>query len=384
MTIFIRFLVLLAALVLTMTGCSERAPSNPEEDPESQTVTVARINDWDHPSTRQLPGIVSPGTRAILSTRIAGTLLSVTRDPGDEIATGELLATIDARAIKAAIAAAHKRITAAEAAVQQAKLDNERLQRLYEEDLIARVRTERARVSVSEMEAQLQAAQAELKVQQTSLSYARLTAPFDGVVSETLADSGSFIGPGQPLLVLEQREELRIDVPVSSEQASALVSGQQLSVITGPGEELLEARLVSVIPALTDGGTGQSLRLVISSKTADLAPGQVVSVVVPVADPRQQQLSAARVGLPQEALIRRGQLTGVLVVKSLGKKASGKSAVINLRWVKTTTSPISPDGLIPVVQGLEPGDQVVLNPSADLQDGQSVTIDNSGAVYGEG
>ncbi|NMT62990.1 efflux RND transporter periplasmic adaptor subunit [Marinobacter orientalis] len=383
MTANIRCQLLFSAFFLAVTGCSDPPPSNTTEAVGKVPVTVAEISEWKYPLTRQLPGVVRPGKRAILSTRIAGTLTSVTREPGDEVTTGELLATIDARDIEAAIAAAEEKIIAAEAAVRQARLDSDRLERLYQEDLIARVRTERARVRLEELEAQRQAAKSELEAQQTNLSYTRLTSPFDGVVAETLVDSGSFVGPGQPLIVLEDRQQLRIDVPVSSNQADSLVQGQTLSVVAGPGNGTYEARLVSIIPALDDKGTGQRLRLAIDTETAALAPGQVVSVVVPVADAKRRNRDTTWVALPQDALIRRGQLTGVLVVRSPGEQVSAEPAVVNLRWIKTATMPAIASDLIPVTQGLEVGDRVVLDPSADLQDGQPVIIENAGTVDGK-
>ncbi|PXX92482.1 hypothetical protein DIT71_04610 [Marinobacter vulgaris] len=377
-----RLALVFSTLFLALAGCSDPTPSKTSEKAEPVAVTVAAITEWDYPSTRQLPGIVRPGKRAILSTRVAGTLISVTRTPGDEVATGELLATIDARNIKAAITAAREKIAAAEAAVAQARLDSDRLQRLYQEDLIARVRTERARVKLKELEAQLQAAQSELKAQRTNLSYTRLTSPFDGLVVETLVDSGSFVGPGQPLLVLEERQSMRIDVPVSGDQAASLVQGQTLSVIAGPEDDLYQAQLVSVIPALNDTGTGQRLRLAIDTETPNLSPGQVVSVVVPVAEAKVR--NPGSVALPREALIRRGQLTGALVVREPDEASSGDSAVVTLRWIKTSATPASATDLIPVTQGLEVGDRVVLNPSPDLQDGQSVIVETTGADHGKG
>jgi len=383
MTVFARFLAPFTVFLLALTACSGESSSPGVEQSEKPLVTIAEVSEWDYPSTRQLPGIVRPGKRAVLSTRMAGTLISVTREPGERVVTGELLATIDAREIEAAIAAAEEKVLAAESAVRQARLDSERLQRLYQEDLIARVRTERARVKLSELKAQQQAAQSELEAQRANLSYSRLTAPFDGVVSETLVDSGSFVGPGQPLLVLEERQQMRIDVPVSRDQANSLVPGQSLSLLAGPDKEMLEARLVSVIPALTDTGTGQRLRLALDAKTATLAPGEVVSVVVPIADSKRQNRENIWVGLPEEALIRRGQLTGVLVVKARAEEMSDGLAVINLRWVKTATTQADAINLIPVTQGLEVGERVVLNPSPDLQDGQLVMITNTGAANGE-
>jgi len=383
MTVFARFLAPFTVFLLALTGCSAESSSPDDEQSEKPVVAIAEVREWDYPSTRQLPGIVRPGKRAVLSTRIAGTLISVTRKPGERVVTGELLATIDAREIQAAIAAAEEKVLAAESAVRQARLDSERLQRLYQEDLIARVRTERARVKLSELEARQQAAQSELKAQRANLSYSRLTAPFDGVISETLADSGSFVGPGQPLLVLEERQQMRIDVPISRDQANSLAPGQSLSLIAGPDKEMIEARLVSVIPALTDAGTGQRLRLALDAETATLAPGEVVSVVVPVADSKRQNRENRWVGLPEEALIRRGQLTGALVVKARAEQMSDELAVINLRWIKTATTQAGAINLIPVAQGLEVGERVVLNPSPDLQDGQLVMIGNTGAANGE-
>ncbi len=354
-----------------LAGCSDQAPETTTNSDETATVEVAETVAWTHPTTRQLPGVVSPGERALLSTRVAGTLTSVPAAPGDAVAKGELLATVDAREVEAAIAAARENVTAAEAAVAQARLNSQRLHRLYDEDLIARVRTEQADVKLSELKAQRQAAQSELKAQRANLDYTRITAPFAGHVSETLMDAGSFVGPGQPIVALEQRHRLNIDVPVSREQADILTAGQRLAVLMG-GERIAEARLVSVIPALSDQGTGQRLRLSVETPPARLVPGHVVSVTVPIPPPKRQQEHTTRVGVPQEALIRRGQLTGVLVVE-----ASTDTPTLQLRWIKTATPPAGADNLIPVTQGLAVGERVVLNPVPSLRDGQAVSLQST-------
>jgi RND family efflux transporter MFP subunit len=350
-----------------------------ETSAEKPQVTVAQTQQWHYPASEELPGIVRPGKRAIISTRIAGTLLSVEVDPGDQVKTGDLLASVDSREIHAAIAAARANITAAESAAEQARRDSQRLKRLYEEDLIARVRAERAEVKRQELEAQLQAARSELEARKANLSYARLTAPFAGRVSETLADAGSFVGPGQALLVLEDHEQWRVDVPVSNRLAAGLKPGQQIQVIPRPGRESIPAHLTGVIPALGDVKTGQRLRLSVTSDNEPLAPGQVVSVLVPTPVDQRQKQKGGWVGLPKAALIRRGQLTGVLTVEQRRESP----AVINLRWIKTATSSDLVTALIPVTQGLSVGEYVVLNPTAELQDGQSVRVRLAGPDDGK-
>ncbi len=378
MNLFSRSLILLAA-ALALASYSSAASGSMDAASERLEVMAAQIRGWQYPTSQELPGIVSPGKRAILSTRIAGTLLSVEVDPGDMVQVGDLLATVDAREVHAAIAAAHANIAAAESAVQQARLDSQRLQRLYDEDLIARVRVERAEVNLLQLEAQLQTARSELEVRKANLSYARLTAPFSGYVSETLVDAGSFVGPGQALLVLESREQWHVDVPVSNRLAAGLTPGQKIPVITSPGRAAVPAYLTGVIPSLETGGTGQRLRLALTSDSEPLAPGQVVSVLISSPDDQGQKQNDGWVGLPEAALIRRGQLTGVLIVEQRGDLP----AVINLRWIKTATPPADVADLVPVTQGLSVGEHVVLNPAAELQDGQSVTVKFAGPGDGQ-
>jgi len=367
-------------IAMVLAGCSgESEPPAREEARTRPVVTVAEIERWQGQDSVELPGVVRPGKRAVISTRVAGTLLTVNADPGDSAKAGDLLATVDARQITAAISAARAKTDASISALKQAELDTERLRQLYNEDLIARVRLERSEVRLQELEAQRQAARSELAAQKANLSYTRLTAPFDGQVAEVPVDTGSFVGPGQPLIVLEDRQQLRIDVPVSRQIADSLAPGQTISVVVGDDKPLLEAQLQGVIPALEEPGTGQRLRLTLAGHNDALSPGHVVSVLVP--SPGEQGQSAERswLALPRAALIRRGQLTGTLVVK----QADTSNPEVHLTWVKVTTTPAMNNGAVPVTQGLKAGDQVVLAPSPDLKDGQQVTLKSHSETNGD-
>lgn len=370
----ILFLTFMLAALPLLTACFSDAPSSKETESDTPNVKVADLKGWQGEVSQKLPGVVRPGKRAALSTRFAGTLLTVEVEPGDRVASGDLLASVDAREVTAAIAATRSKINATQASVEQARLESQRLERLYAEDLIARVRMERAKVKYEELQAQLQAAEAELETQQANLSYTRLTAPFNGRVTETPVDAGSFVGPGQPLVIMESRGQLRVDVPVSSQVASRLRSGEPLSVIIGPEGKRLPAILTSVVPALGEEATGQRLRLRLEAADDSLSPGQVVSVLVP--DRVQSAQTSEWVGLPRAALLRRGQLTGTLVVEQ-----NSSSSVVRLEWIKLANPPANDSELIPVTQGLAVGDKVVLNPSAKLEDGQTVTVKPSGSQH---
>ncbi|WP_372994335.1 efflux RND transporter periplasmic adaptor subunit [Marinobacter sp.] len=364
---------------LAMAGCTDDRPEPSENNTtEKPEVTVTEVQLWQSETNRALPGVMRPGKRAVISTRMTGTLKTVEVEPGDQVTTGQPLATVDSREVESAIDAAKSNVQAAGAALEQAKQEHERLQRLYEEDLIARVRMERAGVRIRELKAQLHKAKAELQNQQTTLDYTRLSAPFNGMVAETLIDPGSFVGPGQALMVLEARDRLRVDVPVSSQVAASLTPGQVVSVVAAKEGRTLPAHLISIIPALDGQATGQRLRLQLEPGASELAPGQVVTVLIPTTDSRSSIRTQDWVALPENALIRRGQLTGTLVLEQ-----NGEEAVVHLKWIKTANPPENQSDMIPVTEGLSPGELVVLAPSSDLRDGQKVSVKLAGADNGQ-
>ncbi len=354
-------------LFIFLAGCSESRDQEAAHVPGQEElvhVNVAKIQPWQQGSSRRFPGLVSPGRRAVLSTRVNGTIKAIEVEAGDHVRAGMVLAHIESRDIESAIAAAKEQLNAAEAAAAQAARDVSRLERLYSEDLIARNRLEQAGVKHQELEARVEKIRAELQVQQINRSYAHISAPFSGIVSEVVMDEGSFTGPGQPIVILEDHSTLQIDVPVPSKIADRRTSPETISVIDPLTNESLPARYVAVIPAINGEAVGQVLRLSLEHPPETILPGQVITVVLNTADDK------ALLALPEEALIRRGQLTGVLVLEHKQKKA-----FVSLRWIRTVVGERGESGLIPVSQGLEAGEFVVLNPSPDLRDGQQVLSD---------
>lgn len=360
---WIRFNVAAGSLLI-LAGCS--GSGDREATPDSGRdaavqVTVSEIQPWQQGSTRQLPGVVRPGRRAVLSTRVSGTIHSIGIEAGDHVVAGDELARVESRDVAAVVAAAESQVKAAEAAHDQAVRDVERLQRLAGEDLIARNRLEHARVKQREAGAMAEKARAELRVQRINRRYANISAPFDGIVSEILLDEGTFTGPGQPVLILEDRSSLRIDVPVSSRDADFLASSERLSIVSPLLSDPLSARYVATVPAFESAGAGQRVRLSLENPPAALLPGQVVDVLLPM--PAGEDW----VALPRAALIRRGQLTGAMVIE---QKQS--ESVVRLRWIRTADGAPGDESTIPVSQGLSVGEHVVLHPSIKLRDGQPV------------
>ncbi|MFO7831115.1 MAG: efflux RND transporter periplasmic adaptor subunit [Desulfuromonadaceae bacterium] len=350
-----------------------------EEIPEVET---AEVKLWRPDIQQRFSGVVRPHKRALLSTRMSGTLTHMHVAAGDEVEAGELLAQVDSRDIVAALDAAQAQKKAAQNAHAKAQLDVQRLERLYTEDLIARNRLELARVERDSRKAALEQARTQVRLQQTNLEYARVSAPFAGVVSEVPVDQGSFVGPGTTLVVLEDRSAFRIDAPISAQAANSLRQGTPRFLIkTQSMHQSRIAKYQDIIPSMEKGGVGQILRLQVEADD-DIRPGEVVEVILkspqahkPSGDTTSNSPTTA---IPRSALIRQGQLTSVMIVEADQKESTHYKA--HKRWIVTASSNTqthpadTSEPKVKVIQGLNPAELVVINPSATLSDGKSVRL----------
>jgi RND family efflux transporter MFP subunit len=354
--------------ILLLAGCFESRDHKGTSDPgtkEPVSVNVVEIKPWQKPFSRHFPGVVSPGRRAVLSTRTNGTIKSIKVQAGDHVSAGAVLVHIESRDLKAAIAGAKAQLKAAKASAAKALRDVNRLKRLYEEDLIARNRLELARVKQQKSAANVEKIRAGLQVKQVNRTYADITAPFTGIVSEVIMDEGSFIVPGRPVLILEDRTTLQIDVPVPSKTADQITPQDIVSVLDPSMSTPLQASYVAILPVMENSSAGQVLRLSLKNPPKTIQPGQVVTVLL------NETGQKGLVALPGAALIRRGQLTGVLVVEQKQNKD-----FVSLRWIRLAPQKSSDENsFVAVSQGLDAGEFVVLNPSSDLRNGQQIQTD---------
>ena len=203
--------------------------------------------------------LIEPLQSANISAQVTGVILSVHKDEGDVVSTGDLLAALDDRQVRdnIAIIEAQMEQARAEEAVNIATLESfhnssqywavesKRDESLAEKETIPRstaqataekyneargreLSTEKKILSIQKQVLALQRKVDELK---TTLAYYLLKSPFDGVVSAKLVDEGDLALPGKILFTVEDRSALKLsfdlpqtDLPAFKEGLSALFS----------------------------------------------------------------------------------------------------------------------------------------------------------------
>jgi RND family efflux transporter MFP subunit len=238
--------------------------------------------------------------------------------------------------------------------VDQAKavLDQARRDFARQEKLIATNATTRQEFDAAQ--ARVQVGEATVTEAETMMSYARVTAPFDGVVTRKLADVGDLAMPGKSLLEVEAPTDLRFEADLPEALLGNVKLGAKMKVKVASVSEPLDA-VVSEIAPVADA-VSRTFQVKLDLPAADgLRTGQFGRVSVPVAE-------VMLLLVPQSAVIKRGQMELVFVVRD------SKAA---LRLVKTGKAL---NGNIEILSGLEEGELVVTSDPAAIADGQPVTL----------
>jgi membrane fusion protein, multidrug efflux system len=305
-----------------------------------RAVKVVVAEKVARPVTEEVVGSVRTRLRAVIEAKVSGRIASMPVVLGQQVREGDLLAEIDAREIQA-------RLEQAEAQNEQASKDLERMRVLARKEVASRQDLDAA-------EAKASVAEAALREARTMLGYARVTAPFDGVVSRRLAEVGDLAAPGRPLLEVEDRGELRFEADVPEALIGMVAGGDEIEVgIPAAGETFL-GKVVEVSPTADAASRTFLVKLDLPSSPA-LRAGQFGRAAVPVGE-------AESIRVPTDALVRRGQMEIVFV------EEGGKAVLRLVRIGKEF-----PDG-VEVLAGLSEGDRVVVGGVGGLVDGQELEV----------
>lgn len=330
---------MLSVMVLTITalvacGGGEPVPVDAPADPVSVVVTEA----WSDAARTQHSARVEAARAADVATRASGTILSVTVDVGDPVRAGQILATLDAEDVEARIAAAMARVELAERM-------HGRLTRLAADGAASQQELDEAAAS-------MQGAQAQLAEARAQAAYVRVAAPFDGVVVARMADAGDLAVPGRPVLRLAAGGDIKVVADLPSALAGTLADGTVVHIRAADGR-VIQGVLTRVVPSLNAATRRFRVEASPSDPSAFRA-GQVVRLELAGAGEGTRWVAA-------DALVRRGQLTGVFAVED---------GTLRLRWVRVGRT----EGeAVELLAGPAGPLTVVRRPADGLRDGQPVS-----------
>jgi RND family efflux transporter MFP subunit len=316
--VIIVIVLLIAAGVRLVKMKKADIASTPRPAPRLTTVETTRAIQGTFPISTTRLGRIAAKRQTTLAARITSHILTVAVREGAMVKKGEILIQLDDRREKDRVAATRADLAAAKTQLTTQEAIFVRDQKLFAAQAISQETLDKSRASRDAARARATALKKSLDTAVTDLSYTRITAPADGVVTARLADPGDLATPGKALLKLEEQ------------QAGYYI---QVNIPQADFARIKEGAPASIRPAGTD------TRPPITARVSRIHPAVTVGTLATV------EIDVARqpFGLPTGATVRVSLVEGI----ASGWKVPGRALLENIN--KNYVFTVDDQGLVHIV-----------------------------------
>ncbi|MEE9545390.1 MAG: efflux RND transporter periplasmic adaptor subunit [Rhodospirillales bacterium] len=314
--------------------------------------------------------LIAPRT-SVVAARIGGPMAEMLMKVGERVEKGQVIAVLVLDSLhwkrqlqKADTAEKEAALKTAKAKLALKKQELKRLARLRKSAAFSEARHDDKRIevtmaesTVAEARSALQSARANLKLAEINLYNAQIRAPYGGVVSKRHTEAGAYVRVGEAVVTLIDDKNLEIEANVPTERLAALGPGISVTFELA-GKAPLSATVRAMVPEENPLTRTRTVRFTprFDGVSDNLAANQSVTLRLPLGQARDA------VTVHKDAVLNRMGRTIVFVV-------NGNAAEV--RPVKLGEAV---GGRFEVLDGLKPGDLVVVRGNERLLSGQKVKI----------
>lgn len=290
-----------------------------------------------------------------LAVQAAGIVREVNFDPNDQIEKDALLIQIDERIELADLAAA-------EAALQLAEAELNRIRTLQERGISATNTLETQQANATSARAQVARLTAVLEQKQ-------LLAPFAGVIGISKVEEGDYVTPGTIFATLQNLDRMQVDFSVPEQDITSVKVGMPVSASTEVGDLTFRGTVIAVEPRVDPGSRLVAVRAVVENTDRALLPGQFLRVTVEL--PAEEGVLA----VPQTAVLSNLYGDSIYVIREETPEGETEP-VLKVEQVFVQVGRRS-GGRVEIANGIDAGDRVVTAGQNRLTPGATVRIDDS-------
>jgi len=357
-------LVALAAYLLSHRGKQASSAAGAAAAGASVPVQVTAATRGDLDLVLTLVGRVEAWSTVTLRARVSGQLQSLGFTPGAHVRKGDVLAQIDPRLLQAQFDQARGVVARDRAQLQKAQADQQRYTDLLAKGFVSKADFDTYKANLAVARAALQSDLAAQELAQTQLDYARIVAPFDGVVGAPLVWPGAQVtADTTDLFVLNQDDPVRVAFAIPQDSLPAVRTALARGAVTvqatvaGDHGRPLRGTLEFIDNAVDASTSTITLKAHFDNAARRLTPGQYVQVSLPTTH------LAGVVTVPVPALQSSSKGSFVFVL--------GADGTVQQRYVET--GPTQGDRQV-IGQGVAPGEQVVVEGQLLLADGAKAHV----------
>lgn len=338
---------------------------------ETSNATIKTIKE-----IREFTGTVYPIYKYIISPKVSGRVIKITKRIGDWVNKGEMIARLDDAEYQQAVLESQANLRIAKASLTEsesqfelAKQELERVRSLEEKGIASSSELDTSSTSFDAQKSRLELARAQveqreaaLKSAEIRLDYTILYATEPGFIGERYVDEGTLLSPNSPLVSIIGIDSVIVQVTIIEKDYGRIKVGQtaEISVDAFP-ENTFTGKVARIAPLLEEASRVAKMEVEVENKDRLLKPGMFAIARVALQDKQTAQV------IPIQALVKKDGHDGIFVVEK--DVASGMDIA---RFYPVQTG-ISTETEIEVVSPEIKGPVVILGQHL-LQDGVGVIV----------
>jgi RND family efflux transporter MFP subunit len=360
----------LFATIVATSGCQE--PTKVAAKPPTP-VHVVDVALYSPSEDLRYSASVLPFAEAVLSFKSAGYVTEIKQvqgadgrrrniGSGDYVSRGAVLAQIRHQDLKNQLDQASATLSAAQAQHVEATKDYERAKTLFASESLTKPDFDRAQAKFDSTLAAVDQAKANVHQAQLALQDADLTAPFSGYILARNIELGNLAAPGNPAFTIADTSAVKISFGVPDYAVRRLRLGQQFRIHLQDDPKEYNGRVTSIAASADEKNRVFAVEVTVPNPKSYLKPGMIASLSLTGVH------KSAVPAVPLSAVVADAGSAGHYAV-FVAKEEGGKW-VAHLRQValgETHESDVA-------VEGLNPGEQVVVVGAAGLKDGDFIQV----------
>jgi RND family efflux transporter MFP subunit len=317
-------------------------------------------------------GYVVARRQATLSGQVIGKVVFLDAEEGQRVKQGDIIARLDDSNYTAALKQAQAQERQAQAALDDVAPIFERYKRLQGQNAISTDAFENERAAYDAAESALAVAKAAVAVATSNENFTTVRAPFDGVVTNKVAQIGEIVSPAAAgggdtrtgIATIVDMDSLEVQVDVSENYIDRVTAGQKATIqLTAYPDWDIPASVIAIIPTADQSKGTVKVRVAIGAKDARILPqmgARVSFLTSPQAGP--QGPVSHDLSVPPAAVAGDGAAGTVFVIHD--DRIEARSVKVGLRTSEAVT----------ILSGLQAGDRVAVGDLGKLHDGDKVTV----------
>lgn len=353
------FFIIFSALLFAACGVKEE----PEE--QIRPVFYQEVGKQSVGDVRSFGGISQPKNEAKLSFRVSGNIEEITVELGDSLAKGEIIARLDSTDYHINYNKAVVSKKNAEVQLIAAKSAYLRIENLYAQNNASLSDYEKAKAQYESALANTKTAEAQVRSARNKLEYTTLKAPYDGTITNILADENELVGAGHPILAFSSTSNIEMRTAVPENIIGQVKKGQKVTVSFGTLPDKLFKGTISEVGTGTGNASTYPVIVRLNESTGQLLPGMTGTVNIPL---MTHAGKGGRVNVPTDAVSHDGDGDFVYIARE-----SGEQGIYVVARREVTTGELTPQGYL-IMKGLSEGDIVITAGIRFLYEGRKVKL----------